>query len=94
MATIARIQCKNSISYKAIIKQHGRVLKTKTFKTKTAARTWTKRIEADQEQLEAYGLLGNNMTFTELADEYMRQWSGKDKMRVTRVQWWCDHIGH
>jgi integrase len=94
MATIAKIQGKTSTSYKAIIKQHGRILKTKTFKTKTAARAWAKRIEADQERLEAYGLLDNNMTFTELADEYMRQWSGKDKMRVTRVQWWCEHIGH
>jgi len=52
----------------------------------TAARAWAKRIEADQEQLEAYDLLGNNMTFTELVDEYMRQWSGKDKMRISRVQ--------
>jgi len=93
MATIAKIQGKTNTSYKAIIKQHGRILKTKTFKTKTAARAWAKRIEADQEQMEAYGLLGNNMTFSELADEYMRQWSGKDKMRVTRVQWWCDQLG-
>jgi integrase len=94
MATIAKIKGKTNTSYKAIIKQHGRILKTKTFKTKTAAHAWAKRIEADQEQLEAYGLLGNNMTFAELADEYMRQWTGKDKMRVTRVQWWCVQLGH
>jgi hypothetical protein len=74
MATIARIQRKTNTSYKAIIKQHGRILKTKTFKKKTAARAWAKRIEADKERLEAYELRGNSMTFAELAVEYMRQW--------------------
>ena len=37
MATIVRIPRKISVSYNAIIKQHGRVLKTKAFETKTAA---------------------------------------------------------
>ena len=57
MASIAKIQGKASPSFKAIIKQDNRILKTKSF-IKTASRAWVKHIEAANEKLEAYGLLG------------------------------------
>jgi len=48
MATIAKLP---SGKYKAIIKSNGRILKTKNFIKKSAARSWAKRIEADHEAL-------------------------------------------
>ena len=54
MATIARLkQGGKVVSYKAIIKHNGKILKTKRFKLKGAAQTWAKRVEADLEMMEA-----------------------------------------
>lgn len=94
MATIVKISSKNGFRYKAIIKQHGRALKTKTFTTKTAARTWAKRTESDQEMIEAFGLPGVGITLDALVDEYMMQWKGKDKSRPARVSWWVSQLGN
>jgi hypothetical protein len=94
MATIIKVPRKNDFSYKAIIRQKGRVLKTKTFTRKSSAITWARRIEADTEALNAFGLPGAVMTFNELADKYMMQWTGKDHSRITQTKWWCDHIGN
>ena len=52
MASIAKIQGKASPSYKAIIKQDNRLLKTKSF-TKTASRAWVKHTEASNEKPKA-----------------------------------------
>ena len=52
MATIARIQRKTNTSYKAIIKQDNRLLKTKSF-NKTASRAWVKHTEASNEKPKA-----------------------------------------
>lgn len=59
MATIARIPRAKGIVWKAIIKRRGRVLKTKTFQTKTAAREWARRMEADAELADALGAVGS-----------------------------------
>lgn len=45
MATITRIERKSGPRYKAIIRQRGRVIKTKTFHTKAKAMLWAKRIK-------------------------------------------------
>ena len=94
MAHIQTIQRSNGKSYKAIIKQGDRVLKTKTFRTKTLAKQWVKAIEADRANVRALGLKGAKMSFNQLADEYNRQWAGRDTYRVNRVTWWKHQLGH
>ena len=58
MATITRIERKSGARFKAIIKHRGRILKTKTFQSKTKAMLWSKRIEGDQEMIEALSMRG------------------------------------
>jgi hypothetical protein len=55
MATIRKIQRQTGFVYKAIIKKNGVDLKSKTFTRKGDAVAWAKRVEADQELMEALG---------------------------------------
>ena len=77
--------------YKVIIKSGGRIVKTKTFTTKKAAKTWAKRIEGDMEMMAALGL--PNMTFPELLDAYFLEFTGKDTTQPSRLEWWRNVIG-
>ena len=76
--TIAKIPNRSGFKYKAHVKKNGKNLKIKTFTRKTDARTWAKRIEADFELMEALGCKGSSLTLSQLADEYLDDWSGKD----------------
>jgi hypothetical protein len=83
------------VRYKAVIKLNGRIVKTKTFKTKTAVSTWAKQAEGNLDYLDALGLPGASITVEELAKEYLKQaWRGKDHLRPARVMWWVEQIGH
>jgi integrase len=94
MATICKIQRKNGPVFKAIIKDRlGRPIVSKTFTRKTDALTWSKRIEADEEEMEAFGSKGLKMTFAELIDEFMLQWTGRDKNQVNRAAFWKTELG-
>lgn len=88
MATIRKIQRQTGIVYKAIITQRGVPIKSKTFTRKGDAKDWAKRIEADQEMMEALGTRGAGMRFSELVDEYMAQWQGKDHNQIFRARYW------
>ena len=76
MATIRKIQRQHDIAYKAIVKQHGVAIKSKTFDPKANAVAWSKRVEADQDLMEAFGLRGASMKFSELVNECAMQWQG------------------
>lgn len=93
MATIAKIQKSSGIRYKAIIKHDGRILKTKTFTRKTDAKAWAKGVEADQERLEALDTAGAVMTLATLIDEYMIQYSGKDRSIHGSMAFWRRYLG-
>ncbi|MFZ2168971.1 MAG: hypothetical protein WAW61_04960 [Methylococcaceae bacterium] len=71
MATIRRIQRKTGTVYKAIITKRGEALKSQTFTLKRDAVAWAKRIEADDEMMEALGTRGASMRLDELVDEYI-----------------------
>jgi hypothetical protein len=43
MATIAKVKRAKGFAYQAKIKRRGRVVISKTFRTKTAAREWARR---------------------------------------------------
>ncbi len=93
MATITRLSRNSGVRYKAIIKYRGRVVKTKTFSSKNAARAWAKRIESDQEMIRALGVPGYRITFAQLAEEYLAQWRGKDKAVPSKVRQWVELLG-
>lgn len=95
MATILKQTKASGVRYKAVIKLHGRIVKTKTFKTKNAACTWAKQTEGNLAYLDALGLPGASITVEELAKEYLKQaWRGKDHSRPARVMWWVEQIGN
>ena len=75
MPTIAKVPRIRGYAWKAIVKRDGLILKTKTFKTKTAARAWARRIEADSEMMDALGEVGARLTLDELGEEYQNQWA-------------------
>jgi integrase len=79
--------------WKAIIRDRGRILKTKTFRKKTDAREWARRIEGDREAAEALGLPGCRLTLSELAREYLDQWGGRDKSGPARTNYWPEQLG-
>ena len=47
MATIAKVPRAEGHAWQARIKLRGRILKTRTFRTKTAAREWARSIGGD-----------------------------------------------
>jgi hypothetical protein len=89
MATISKTK---SGSFKAIIRKNGRVIKTKTFRLKKDARTWSKRIEGDRDAMAAFGSPGVVIAFNTLADEYLDQWAGKDNIS-RKVTFWKNQFG-
>jgi integrase len=95
MATIRKIQRQSGVVYKAIITQRGIQIKSKTFSRKGDAQIWVKRIEADQEMMEALGSRGAGMRFSQLVDEYMQQWQGRDAVNQSRrAHYWLSTLGH
>ena len=93
MATIIRIERKSGTRFKAVIKSRGCILKTKTFQSKTKAMLWSKRIEGDQEIMEAFSMRGAALSFRMLAEEHLAQWCGRDRSWPGKVKWWIDQIG-
>ena len=91
MATI--LSTKND-KFKAIIRNpKGRYLKSKTFTLKTDARIWARRIQADQEAMEALGESGARIPFSTLARRYMDNFSGRDTGRPGQIRWWVAKFG-
>jgi len=92
--TIANITTKSGLKkYKAIVKKDGKIVKIKTFTRKTDARIWAKRIDADLELAEAMGCKGATMTFSDLSDEYISEWKGKDPNQLLRLAHWRGVLG-
>ena len=80
-------------TFKAIIRNKNRVIKTKTFRLKKDARTWSKSIEGDRDAMTAYGSPGAAIKFTQLADEYLDHWTGRDKSLPQKVAFWKERLG-
>ncbi len=80
--------------FKAILRSpKGRYLQSKTFTRKTDARTWARRMEADQEAMEALGESGARVAFSTLARRYMDAYTGRDTSRAGQVRWWSAKFG-
>jgi integrase len=88
-----KIILKNSdIRYRVILTKSGKALKTKTFRRKSDARTWGSRAVLNYQENEAKGIVPCTVSFSQLADEYMHWWTGKDHDRVRLVSWWEKHL--
>ena len=57
--------------FKAVIKKHGKIFTTKRWSTRKAAVAWARRIENDNEMLEALDSGMATMTFAMLSKEYI-----------------------
>ena len=88
MATIARVPRARGVAYQVRIKRRGRLVRTKTFRTRTAAREWARRIESDVEMELALEDPGRRTRFDELCHRYLEEYDGRDHHRVTQVRWW------
>ena len=80
--------------YRSILTRSGKAIKTKTFRRKVDAKTWASRSVLDCQEYEAKGIAPCTITFSQLADEYMHQWKGKDHDRVRLVIWWNNHLAN
>ena len=88
MSTIAKVKRANGSAYQARVKSRGRLIKTKTFRTKTAARDWARRYEADLDLDSALADPGRRTRFDELCDRYTDEYAGRDHHRLFQVNWW------
>jgi integrase len=80
--------------FKAILRSpKGRYLQSKTFTRKTDARTWARRMEADQEAMEALGESGARIAFSTLTRRYMDAYQGRDTSRAGHIRWWEAQFG-
>jgi hypothetical protein len=94
METIIKVQRKAGTSYKAIIRQRGLKPFSETFKSKSAARAWLKRVEADDELCRARGnRKAAGKTVSDLIDNYIHQYEKKDLGRLAILAYWKDRIG-
>jgi len=79
--------------YRTIITRSGKAIKTKTFRRKSDARIYGSRLVIEYQTYEAKGIKPCSVTFSRLADEYIKNWFGKDHDRVRLVLWWEKQLG-
>ena len=91
MATIRKLKSGN---YQVQIRLSGLKAITKTFPTKTLATKFQREVEGDSKLQQSLGnpILGR-LTLSKLIDDYMMQYSGKDKCVVSRLNWWYKEYG-
>jgi hypothetical protein len=83
-----------SVSWKATIKSGSKYLTSKTFKTKTLAQIWANKIEQDLGLMDALASEGACMTLSELAQEFLDKYQGKDRKNISsRIAWWVNELG-
>jgi len=92
--TIRKIKNQSGFVYRAVIKDRlGKQITSKTFNRKTDAKIWADRIDSDRDAIAAYGNKGAKMTFSELFDEYILQWHGKDQEhQFQRAMYWVNQF--
>ena len=92
MATIIKVKRKSGHAFKAIIKdKKGQLLKTKTMQRKTDLLLWVKQNEDNYRKV---GTRWRHITLSQLIEEYLAEWSGKDHSNHQRINWWSDRLGN
>jgi len=88
---ISKATLKNKeVRYRTVITESGKNVKSKTFRRRTDAKTWGTRFVLAREEQTATGELPCNVTFSQLAEEYIKAWEGKDHDRARMVLAWED----
>jgi integrase len=91
MASIRKLKTGN---YQVQIRLQGLPPVTRSFKTKSKARDFARKIEGNTELARKLGKAAKNIpTFQELADLYMKQYIGRDPSTLGRIKWWCNRFG-
>lgn len=81
------------VRYQATITHQSRNYKTKTFRLKRDAKDWAARFISNLENFEATGKRPCDVTFSELADEYLAKWTGTDTNRACYVERFKEYFG-
>lgn len=79
-------------TFRAIIRTKNKSI-TKTFKKKGLATEWAKRIEGDADLIAATGCKGASIPFSQCADEFHDQWTGKDDI-TGKISFWKAQLGN
>ncbi|MDX2507226.1 MAG: hypothetical protein QNL62_22505 [Gammaproteobacteria bacterium] len=89
--TIRKLKSGN---YQVQIRLSGLKPITKTFPTKTLATSFQRKVEGDKKLQLALGDPGTSgITLSELIDEYMKLYQGKDHGLPTSLTWWKNYCG-
>lgn len=95
MATIRRIKRQKGLVYQVILRDKaGNSLKSKTFKKLGDAKLWGKKMEGDDDLMEALGIDGGKLLFSELVNEFALYKKFKDDTLIYRLNYWCSEIGN
>lgn len=82
------------IRYRARIKHQSRSFRSKTFKLRKDAVEWSAKYISDLENFRHAGREPCQITFAQLATQYLSQWQGKDAIRVSLVERLADYFGN
>lgn len=82
------------VRYTATITYKSRNYKTKTFRRRRDAADWAARFLSDLENFAVTGKKACEVTFFQLAKEYLEHWSGTDSIRIPAVQLFAEHFGN
>lgn len=79
--------------YVATITHKSRNYKTKTFRLRRDATDWSAKFISEIENFAVTGKKPCDVSFHELADQYLRQWFGRDAVRARYVERFKEHFG-
>ena len=82
------------VRYKATITYQSRNFKTQTFRLKRDASDWASRFISNIENFAATGKRPCDVSFEELADQYIKEWQGTDAVRVRYVLRFKEYFGN
>jgi integrase len=93
MASIIKLQGKKAVTYKAVIRRKGFKTITRTFSTRTAAKSFARDTEGNTGRLNQLGGTGSRMTLGEVIESYASEYQGKDKSVPTKLIYWKAQLG-
>ncbi len=95
MASIQTINRTKSKAYRVQIRRKGLKPISKVFNTKQLAINFAKRVESDNQLLQAFGQTYSKLTFKEVVSLYFdKSYTGKrPKEQRWKLDYWCSFIG-
>ena len=95
MATIKTIKGKKGTTYRVEAMIDSVRLPSKTFKTKLEAERQAAILTLKADAVRGYNFrYASTTTLSNLIDEYLSSYTGKDSSRIQRLNFWRDQLGH